>query len=53
MPKMKHPAGGTIDVRPDQVEYHESQGWEKVTAPAAKKSTTKATASSSDTAPEK
>ena len=38
--KMKHPDGGTKDVGPDYVEYHEQQGWEKVTTPA-KKTTTK------------
>ena len=51
--KMRHPDGGTLETTPAYVEMYESQGWEKVTAPAAKKSTTKATASSSDTAPEK
>ena len=40
MPKMKHPDGGTIEVGPAYVEYHEQQGWEKVTTPA-KKSTAK------------
>ena len=38
--KMKHPDGGTIEVGPAYVEYHEQQGWEKVTTPA-KKSTAK------------
>lgn len=33
MPKMKHPeAKGTIDVRPDQVEMYQSQGWSEVEA---------------------
>ena len=37
MPKMSHPDGrGTIEVGPDYVEYHEQQGWEKVTTPAKK-----------------
>ena len=36
MPKMKHPEGGTIEVGPAYVEYHEQQGWEKVTTPAKK-----------------
>ena len=41
MPKMSHPDGrGTIEVGPDYVEYHEQQGWEKVTTPQ-KKSTAK------------
>lgn len=34
MPKMKHPeAKGTIDVRDDAVEMHESQGWAVVESP--------------------
>ena len=38
MPKMSHPeAKGTIEVGPDYVEYYESQGWEKVTAPKSDK----------------
>ena len=48
MPKMKHPDGPTIDVRPDQVDYHESQGWEKVTTPA-KKTASKTPAPAPDT----
>jgi hypothetical protein len=38
MPKMKHPeAKGTIDVRDDFVEMHESQGWVVVEAKTASK----------------
>ena len=49
MPKMSHPDGrGTIEVGPDYVEYHEQQGWEKVTTPA-KKSTPAKTESSATT----
>ena len=35
MTKLKHPeAKGTIDVRPDQVEMYQSQGWVEAKAPA-------------------
>lgn len=38
MAKMKHPeAKGTIDVRDDMVEMHESQGWVVVEKPASSK----------------
>jgi hypothetical protein len=51
MPKMKHPASShRIDVAPDQVAMYESQGWQLVSAPAARRAARKKSTNKADSA---